>query len=79
MLDEFQLTQISYFKWFQLIHAIPKSWKVAILNDKGNCKNIYLNHHLIRNNQILAMEHFIPKELFSLSFVLEDELATPQK
>ena len=30
MLDDFQLTQISYFKWFQLIHAIPKSWKVAV-------------------------------------------------
>ena len=43
------------FKLFQLIHAIPKSWKLAVLNDKGNCKNIYLNHHLIKNNQILEM------------------------
>ena len=48
--------------WFQLIHAIPRPWRVAVLNDKENCKNIiYLNHHLIKNNQILAIEKFIPK------------------
>ena len=37
-----------YFKWFQLIHAIPKSWKKDIKVDQGNCRNLlYLNHHLI--------------------------------
>ena len=47
ILSDFHLTQKS-FKWFQLIHAIPKSWKLTVLNDKINCKNIiYLNHHLI--------------------------------
>ena len=51
---DFHLAQKSYFKWFQLIHTIPKSWELAVLNDKGNCKNIiYLNHHLLKNNQIL--------------------------
>ena len=39
ILSDFQLTQKSYFKWFQLKHAIPKSWKLAVLNDKVNCKN----------------------------------------
>ena len=64
MLNDFQLTQKLYFKWFQLIYAIPKSWKLAILNDKGNCQNIvYLNHHLIKNNEILLIEKLIPKEL----------------
>ena len=48
ILSDFHLTQKSYFKWFQLIHAIPKSWKLTVLNEKINCKNIiYLNHHLI--------------------------------
>ena len=47
ILTHFQLTQRYYFKWFQLIHAIPRPWKLDVLNDKGNCKNIiYLNHHL---------------------------------
>ena len=53
---------------------------MEILNDKGNCKNIiYLNHHLIKNNQILAIEKLIPKELYSLSIVLKNELPTSQK
>ena len=80
MLNDFQLIQKSYSKWFQLIHAIPESWKLVILNDKINCKNIiYLNHHLIKNNQILAIEKLIPKELYSLSIVLKNELPTSQK
>ena len=80
ILSDFQLTQKSYFKWFQLIHAIPRPWKLAVLNDKGNCKNIiYLNHHLIKNNQILAIDKLIPKELYSLSIFLKNELPTSQK
>ena len=60
-----------------LIHTIPKLWKLAALNDQGNCKNIYLNHHLVENNQ--GMEKVIPKELYSLSLVLKNELRTNQK
>ena len=51
MLNDFQLTQKSYFKWFQLIHAIPKSLKLAVLNYKENC------------NQILAIENIFLKQL----------------
>ena len=80
LLSDFQLTLKSYFKWFQLILAIPRPWKLAVLNDKRNCKNIiYLNHHLINNNQLLAIEKLIQKELYSLSIVLKNELPTPQK
>ena len=70
ILSDFQLTQKSYFIWFQLIYAIPGPWKLAILNDKGNCKNIYLNHRLINNNQILAIEKPI---------ALKNELPTSRK
>ena len=66
MLTDFQLTQTTYFEWFKLIHAISHSWKLAVLNDKGDLKNIIcLNHHLIKNNQILAIEKLIPRELYS--------------
>ena len=78
MLNDFQLTRNSYFKWFQLIHAVPKLWNLAVLNGKGNWKNIYLNHHLIKNNQILVIEKLIPKKLYSLSIVLKNELPTSQ-
>ena len=47
---------------------------------KGNCKNIvYLNHHLIKNNQILTIGKLIPKELYPLYIVLKNELPTSQK
>ena len=38
-----------------------------------------MNHHLIKNNQILAIDKLIPKELYSLSIFLKNELPTSQK
>ena len=62
------------------MHAIPKSWNLAVLDDKCNCKNIkYLNQHLIKNNQILTIEKLITKELYSLSIVMKNELPTSKK
>ena len=40
--------------------------EISALNDKGNYNNICLNHNLIKNSQILAIEKLIPKELYSL-------------
>ena len=61
------------------MHAIPRSWKLAVLNDKGSCKNIiHLNHRLIKNNQILAIEKLVPKELYSLSITLKKKLPMSQ-
>ena len=64
----------------QLVSVNPKILrKLAVVNDKGNCKNIYLSHHLIKNSQILVTEKPIPKELCSLSIVMKNELSTSQK
>ena len=79
MLSDFQLTQQSYFKLLQLIQAIPKLWKLAVLNDKGNCKNIIYLKIIIKNNQILAKQKLIPKELYTLFIILKNELPTSQK
>ena len=66
MLNDCHLTQKTYFKCFQLIHAIPKSWKLAVLNDNGNCKNIYLNHHLIKNYLILVIKNYVKRTIVSI-------------
>ena len=80
VMDEFNLDKKFYFKWYQIIHTIPSSWKLTLLNDNGNCQNLeYLSHHLIKNNQILALEKLIPKELYSLSIFLKTEIPTSQK
>ena len=39
---------------------------------------MYLNHHSIKNNQILAIEKLIPRDLCSLFIVLKNELSTSQ-
>ena len=73
MLNDFQLTQ-------NLTLNNSNSWELSVLNDKGNCETIiYLKHHLIKNNQILAIEKLIPKKLYSLSILLENELPTSQQ
>ena len=38
-----------------------------------------MNNHLIKNSLILAIEKLIPRELYSLSIVLKNELPTCQK
>ena len=75
-----KLKKKKYFKWFQLIHAIPKSWKKNIKIDQGNCRNLlYLNHHLIKNNQIYSIEKLKANELYPLSISLRNAVPTSQK
>ena len=69
-----------YIKWFQLIHAIPKSWKKNIRTDQGYCQNpLFLNCHLIKNNQIYSIEKFKANELYSLFISLRNTVPTSQK
>ena len=37
---EFHLKDSQNIHWLQIIDALPKSWKDAILKDKGNAKKI---------------------------------------
>ena len=63
-MDEFNLNKKFYFKWYQIIHTIPSSWKLTLLKDDGNCQHLeYSSHHSTENNQILALEKLIPKKL----------------
>ena len=42
---DYKIFKKVYFKWFKLIHAIPKSWKRDIKTEQGNWRNfLYLNH-----------------------------------
>ena len=63
-----KISKNSYLKWIQLTHAIPKSWKRELNQDKGYCRNLlFLNHHLLKNNQLHAVEKLTSKELYSFS------------
>ena len=62
----------------QLIHAIPTAWKKELENDNGDCKNMILNHHLIKNNQLYTIEKLISKELYSFSIFFKNVKPTSQ-
>ena len=77
---QYKLSDKSYFKWYQVLNSIPNSWKKILLNDGGNCYNLlYLKHHLIKNNLILALEKLSPAELYSLLIVTRNSIPSSQK
>ena len=77
--QKYKLPNNSYFKWYQLVHAIPTSWKKNISEDKGNCRNlVLLNHHLIKKNQIYSIMKLTAKELYYLSILSRDVKPTSQ-
>ena len=74
-----KISKNSYFKWIQLTHAIPKSWKRELNQDKGYCRNLLLlNHHLLKNNQLHAVEKLTSKELYSFSIYFKNSVPTSQ-
>ena len=47
--EEFSFSNISNFKWQQLIYTLPLSWKK--IKETDNTENLLLpNHHLIKKN-----------------------------
>ena len=73
---EFKIDKNLHFKWFQLVYAIPNHWKKKLTENTTNSQNLcYLNHHLIKSNQMHSFEKLIMKELYLIS--LQHETATP--
>ena len=69
-----------YFKWIQLVPAIPNHWKRKLTENKINSQNIsYVNHHLIKSNQIYSLEKLTVKELYLISLQHGTTTPTSQK
>ena len=80
LVKEYNLNHKLFFKWCQLIHALQKSWKKLITDDKSNYCNIFiLNHRLSRDNHIYLLEKPNAKELYSLSIYIKKVLPSSQK
>ena len=80
MTHEFKIDKNLYFKWIQLVHAIPNHWKKKLTENKINSQNLsYLNHHLIKINQIYSFEKLTAKELYLISLQYEATTLTSQK
>ena len=62
---EFDLKDTQKIYWLQIIDALPKSWKDAILKDRGNAKNLVIfDHHIVRKSQICSLNKLTSKELY---------------
>ena len=62
---EFHLEDTQKIYWLQIIDALPKSWKDAILKNKGNAKNLVIfDHHIVRKSQICSFKKLASKDLY---------------
>ena len=64
------------YKWFQLLHEISSQCKRIIKTTNDLCANmVYLDHHLVKNNRIDALEKLHAKEIYSL--IISQDMSTP--
>ena len=65
-----------FYEWFQLLHAIPNQRKriIKTTNDLSTT-TVYFDHHLVKNNRIIALEKLPWKEIHSL--IISQNMSTP--
>ena len=78
LLINFKLITNLYFKWIQLVHAIPYHRKKTLTENTINSQS-YLNHHLMKSHQIHSVENLTAEELYLISLQHETATATSQK
>ena len=73
--SDFNLNKTLYFKWLQLSHAIPKTWKQAIKGNPVVNDTLLLDHHLIVKNRLISVEKCSSKELYNM-LILNPKIPT---
>ena len=77
--EEFGFSNISNFKWQQLIYTLPPSWK-KIIKETDNADNLLLrNHHLIKKNTLIGIDKLNSRQLYSLLVYTHNFTPTSQK
>ena len=77
---EFKIDKNLHFKWIQLVHAMPNHWKKKLTENTRNSQNLsYLNHYLIKRNEIYSFGKLTVKELYLISLQHETTTPTSQK
>ena len=74
---KYNLEEKVFYKWCQHFHAIPNQWKGIIkINNESCIYIVYLDHHLVKNNRIVASEKPFSKEIYSL--IISQNISTPK-
>ena len=73
---QFKIDKNLNFKWTQLVHAIPNYWGKTLTENTTSSQSLnYLNHNLMKSNQINSVEKLTTKELYLI--LLQHETTTP--
>ena len=65
--NEFKLEQRLYFKWMQLVNAIPSNWKNNLKHSDTYSQNlILLDHHLVKSNSLFSIEKLESREFYCI-------------
>ena len=76
---EFHLQNEDYFKYMQLVDAIPISWKNKIKNFNNSTDFLLCtDHHITRKSRMLCLEKLISKELYVLMISNDNLLPSSQ-
>ena len=65
------------FKWFQLIHTLPREWKETISMNDGSLENLLIqDHDLTNKNQILCLTRLKSNEPYKIQIIIQYEKPT---
>ena len=76
---EYDLQNILYFQWMQLISAIPSNWKTVVKQNNDISTFTTTQHHFIRSSKILTVQKATSKELYWILITTVEHKATSQK
>ena len=63
---EFKLADSLYFSWMQLINAITLNRKTIIKHKCNSANLFFLNHHLIKKNNLKSLDKLHCRELYNI-------------
>ena len=76
IITDYNLDEKMFYKWFQLLLEIPNQWKKIIKTTNDSCTNsVYLDHHLVKHNRIVALEKLHSKGIYSI--IISQNMSTP--
>ena len=62
----YNLNHKSYFRWKQIVHSIPKTWKKVLKESQSDGSNLVLDdHQLLKNIRTLSIDKMNSKEIYS--------------
>ena len=70
--EKYLLSQNMKFRYFQLIHALPREWKEPISMHDGSLENLLIqDRYLIKKNQILFPTKLKSDELYKIQVIIK--------